>query len=113
MALAEICRSADRDPMSSRERWVITGATGLVGAAVSVAAAAAGVDVVRTSSSGDAGSIRCDIRNKRALFRLLDAKSPDRVIHLAALSKPGAVAADLALARNINVSATASITEWC
>jgi dTDP-4-dehydrorhamnose reductase len=95
------------------ERWLVTGATGLVGTTVSAGATAAGVRVMRTSRSGGDRTIACDLRDYAGLIALLEATSPDRVVHLAALSKPAAVAANPVLAREVNVVATATIAAWC
>ncbi|WP_331089383.1 SDR family oxidoreductase [Phenylobacterium sp.] len=95
------------------ERWLVTGSTGLVGTIVSTAAARAGVHVVRASLSGRAGSLACDLRDARATARLLAHASPDRVIHLAAVSSPALAAEQADVAYDLNVRATELIADWC
>lgn len=95
------------------ERWLVTGSTGLVGPIVLAGAVRAGVEVVRSSLRGGDATIACDLRSARATIAMLDAWSPDRVIHLAGVSKPTLAAEHPALAYEVNVHATELIAEWC
>lgn len=95
------------------ERWLITGSTGLIGGAVCAAVGALGPEIVRLSLSGAQGSLAHDMADAAALPPLLDELAPDRVIHLAAISKPDRVERELDLARRVNVAATATLAEWC
>jgi dTDP-4-dehydrorhamnose reductase len=95
------------------ERWLVTGSTGLVGTILTTTAAQAGVEVVRTSLSGRGETIPCDLRDTPATLRLLDETSPDRVIHLAAMSKPALAHDNAELAHELNAAATGLIAAWC
>lgn len=95
------------------ERWLVTGSTGLVGTVLSAAATEAGVEVVRTSLNGRLGSLACDLRDAAATMRLLAETAPDRILHLAAVSKPAQAAERPDVAQDLNVHATEIIVDWC
>lgn len=97
-----------------RPKWLITGATGLLGAAVSKSAATAEVDLARYSLRGRDGSTPLDLaRSPSTVVSVLNAENPDVVIHLAAISKPAQVERNFALAWRLNVGATQAIAAWC
>lgn len=96
---------------ASSERWLITGATGLIGGAV--CAGLVDAAPLRLSLSGAQASLAHDLTNAAALPALLDAISPQRIIHLAAISKPDRVEREPEHARQLNVAASAAIAEWC
>lgn len=99
--------------MNESERWLITGATGLIGGAVCAAAGALGPEILRLSLSGAQASLAHDLADAASLPRLLDGLAPDRIIHLAAIAKPDRVEREQESARQVNVAATATIAEWC
>lgn len=97
--------------VKASERWLVTGSTGLIGGAVCAAMGAP--QIVRLSLSGAQGSIAHDLADAAALPALLDELAPDRIIHLAAISKPDRVEREQDAARRVNVAATATLAEWC
>ncbi|WP_312160522.1 sugar nucleotide-binding protein [Phenylobacterium sp.] len=92
---------------------MITGATGLIGGAAHAVAAGDGPMLMRLSRSGAQSSMAHDLSDTASLPPLLDALAPDRIIHLAAISKPDRVEREQDSARRVNVAATATIAEWC
>lgn len=96
------------------ERWLITGATGLVGAALCErAGAAGGVEIYRASLGGGGNSRRADLGKRGAISSLLNDLRPHRVFHLAAVARPAQVALDLEAARKVNVLGSAEVVQWC
>lgn len=101
--------------MKASERWLVTGATGLIGGAVCAAAGAlrAPPQILRLSRRGAHSSLGHDLADPGSLPALLDELAPDRIIHLAAVARPDRVDRDQRLARQVNVAATATLAEWC
>jgi len=95
------------------KRWLVTGATGLIGPALCAQARAAGIEVLATSRSGHLQSHPVDLSIPGAIGAHLEAVQPDAVIHLGAISHPAQVARDLPLATRVNVAASEEIARWC
>jgi len=95
------------------ERWLVTGATGLLGTAVCSAAADRGIPTIGLSRTGGPFSLQHDLSSPQQIPQLLDRLQPDGVLHLAAMARPTAVERDPAAAERVNVDATRAIAEWC
>ena len=92
--------------MSGRQLWV-TGAGGLIGSQfVRLAPELAPRWRVRGLGRAD-----LDLRDAKAIRHLFSQEQPAAIIHCAAMSKTPACQADPALARRINVDATALLSE--
>jgi UDP-glucose 4-epimerase len=101
---------------------LVTGGTGVIGSHVVRSLAAAGTDVVATSTRGDLslmpdlrGSVpveRCDVRDVDGARRLIERHRVDCVIHLAALLH-AACDADPVEAVEVNVTGTAALYQAC
>lgn len=87
----------------------MTGATGLLGPWAVAELARRGCSVVTTARRG--GDIELDLTRKGAVDELLDTASAGRVLHLAALSRLDACAADPRRARAVNARVTAELAE--
>ena len=64
-------------------RVLVTGASGLLGSRVAVALAGAGADVVRTSRRAGADVLGADLTRADEVQALVEAATPDVVVHLA------------------------------
>jgi dTDP-4-dehydrorhamnose reductase len=98
----------------TRELWLVTGSTGLLGSAVMRELHLAGLQSVGISRHGGSGSLAFDLDQPAcAIQSVLDEIDPDRVLHLAAYSRPADVARRPEAARRLNVEASAAIAAWC
>lgn len=95
------------------ERWLVTGATGLVGTALCDRAAGAGATLYKASLRGGGGSYPADLGTRGEISSLLDALQPDRVFHLGAVASPAEVAMNVEAARRVNVLGSTEIVQWC
>lgn len=59
-----------------------------------------------------AGLVPCDLSDIGSIGPLLDRFQPDAIIHTAAIRDPDEFAADVSLARRLNVESTAAIARW-
>ncbi|MGE3171869.1 MAG: NAD(P)-dependent oxidoreductase [Planctomycetota bacterium] len=89
-------------------RVLVTGATGFLGP-FACRELRDRAEVTATGRSG--GDRRVDLQDDDARDRLLAAAAPDRVLHLAALSRMAECAADPALARAINADVPAALAQ--
>lgn len=103
----------DRMKHPARRRWVVTGATGLIGPAFCREARRNGVEVLPTSRSGRLGSQGIDLSVRGSISAFLDAECPDAVFHLGAISRPAQVSLDVEAARAVNLHASEEIATWC
>lgn len=99
--------------MKFRGRWLVTGATGLVGGAVCTAASLRGIEVIGLSRRNGLGHIRFDLRDVGGIPALLEKVAPDCIVHLAAVARPAEVEQQIEVATQLNVVATRVIAEWC
>lgn len=95
------------------ERWLVTGATGLVGTALCERAARTGVEIYRASRGGSDNSYPADLGERGEIGSLLNELQPDRVFHLGAVALPAHVALDVEAARQVNVLGSAEVVQWC
>lgn len=100
-------------------RVLITGTNGLVGRELVKTFAAHGWQVVGTSGSDnkvigvDFTFVKNDITNAQTTLDLIESQSPDLIIHSAAISTPDVCEQNPALAHQINVAATQTISNAC
>lgn len=95
------------------DKWLVTGATGLLGAnavlRLSRTARVVGSARARPSVMSPESFVEVDLAHATSRAHLVERVSPDVVFHSAALSSIEACAADPALARALNVDASADL----
>lgn len=97
-------------------KLLITGASGLVGTRLTEVASHAGHDVVVTYNHHQVegfNAIRADLTNEQQIRRVMQASSPDAVIHLASITDVDLCERDPELANVVNAESTRVIAEEC
>jgi dTDP-4-dehydrorhamnose reductase len=99
-------------------RVVLTGASGQLGAYLVERLRVEGLDVAAWSGSergrrGDVELGPVDLTDGAATIHALEQADPEVVLHAAAVSSAEAVRRDPARARAVNVTATATLADWC
>jgi len=103
---------------TSRPKWLLTGAGGQFGSVLMRELVRSGESVVGLISprgpSPDHGEfVRCDLGELDALAEVLRGRRPAYVAHAGAVTRIQAAHGDPALARRVNVEATARLCEVC
>ena len=98
-------------------RWLITGASGFLGANAGywLAGRVERVGVARTAPPAASCDeyVFCDLLDTRSIAPAIQSARPDVVMHCAALASHEACEADPALATRVNVDATAAVAAAC
>jgi dTDP-4-dehydrorhamnose reductase len=99
------------------KRLLVTGASGLLGSNVCLAAlrewSVFGVGKSRPVITTGAHSVSCDLLDHAAIFRLVDGIRPAAVIHAAAAADPAFCEANPDLSRRVNVDASRALAGAC
>jgi dTDP-4-dehydrorhamnose reductase len=88
-------------------RWLITGASGLLGSDLVSTLEASGLDAVGYDRQ------TLDITDQRAVNRVLDAAAPTVVVNCAAYTAVDRAESEESLAAAVNVSGAANVANWC
>jgi dTDP-4-dehydrorhamnose reductase len=97
-------------------KLLITGASGLVGARLSEAASHVGHEVIETYDQHEidkSNAFRVDIKNRKAMERIMKKTSPDATIHLASITDVDLCEREPELANSVNANATRILAEEC
>jgi dTDP-4-dehydrorhamnose reductase len=95
------------------ERWLITGASGLVGGVFLANASRHGVELVAISRTLRPNTHLFDLQNTGLIGEMLDLLQPQKVVHFAAMARPAEVEMRKGEAELVNVAATRAIADWC
>lgn len=100
------------------DRYLVTGASGLLGHFLVPHLAAQGYSVVAITNTHDlpiikaVQSVKCDITNKDEVTALLDKSSPDIIIHAAGMTSVDQCETDPATARLMNTDVPVWLAQW-
>jgi dTDP-4-dehydrorhamnose reductase len=98
-------------------KMLVTGAGGLLGAAICQAASAMwriyGVVLSHSAELNPQNLFRADLTRQQEVKRVMETVLPNAVIHTAAMADPNVCQADPAQSGKINVDAAVFIAKWC